>query len=340
MNVELMKNLGNMEQIAGIRESSLLYGPCKGLHLAEFYNAAGLTFSVVPDRCMDVFDFRYKGVNFAFQSKNGLTAPQENPFGASAFTDHWPGGMVVTCGLDNVGLACQCDDTCPTHGRISNTPASRFGTDCRWEGEEYVLSASGEVHDTQMYGHHLSLRRTVSTTLNSKTLTIRDTVTNHDFRDQPYMLLYHCNFGYPLLQAETAAAVSSAAVECIGGVSGDTTRMAAPADGGDQELYLHTGFGKTAAAVLWNPALGLGACVHWDTTHLPNMCQWKHLNSHDYVTAFEPCNTGAENREGALEKGTIAVLPAYSSIDVELELTVLDGEDDLNACLAANGLKL
>ena len=76
MNIQLLKQLGNIDQIAGIRESQLLRGRGEQIHIAEFYNAAGLRFTVVPDRCMDLFDFSYKGINFAFQSKNGLTSPQ------------------------------------------------------------------------------------------------------------------------------------------------------------------------------------------------------------------------------------------------------------------------
>ena len=76
MNVSLLKHLGNIDQIAGVRESQLLRGRGEQIQIAEFYNAAGLRFTVVPDRCMDLFDFSYKGVNLAFQTKNGLTSPQ------------------------------------------------------------------------------------------------------------------------------------------------------------------------------------------------------------------------------------------------------------------------
>ncbi len=48
MNVELLKQLGNIGQIAGIRESRLLRGRGEGIAIAEFYNAAGLRFTVVP----------------------------------------------------------------------------------------------------------------------------------------------------------------------------------------------------------------------------------------------------------------------------------------------------
>ena len=90
MNVSLLKQLGNIDQIAGIRESVLLRGRGEQMHIAEFYNAAGLRFTVVPDRCMDVFDLSYKGVNLSFQSKNGLTSPQAYTPADGEFAEQWP----------------------------------------------------------------------------------------------------------------------------------------------------------------------------------------------------------------------------------------------------------
>ena len=53
MDVQLLKHLGNIDQIAGIRESRLTSGRGEGIAIAEFYNAAGLRFTVLPDRGMD-----------------------------------------------------------------------------------------------------------------------------------------------------------------------------------------------------------------------------------------------------------------------------------------------
>ena len=133
MNVELLKQLGNIGQIAGIRESQLLRGRGEGIAIAEFYNAAGLRFTVVPDRCMDLFDLSYKGVNLGFQSKNGLTSPQAFCPSDGEFSEQWPGGMLVTCGLGNVGGHATNGGQFPTHGRISHVPAQNFGTETYWE---------------------------------------------------------------------------------------------------------------------------------------------------------------------------------------------------------------
>jgi len=333
MDIQLMKQLGNMEQIAGIRESVLARGRSKGVNLATFYNAAGLEFSVVPDRCMDIYDFRYKGINFAFLSKNGLTPPITPMNDPGLFTRHWQGGMMVTCGLDNVGLGCL---NCPTHGSITDTPAVQFGTESRWEKDEYVLRASGTVQDTLLYGRNLTLHRTIETGLHRRSVTMTDVITNHDCAPQPYQLLYHFNFGYPLLQADTKAAFTQASVQPVTDIFTGHRTMLPPEDSRSEELYLHTGLPGKACGFLYNETLGLGAYVRWDTTHLPQMFQWKLMKSHDYVAAFEPCNNGGLNREQALAEKSIATVPPYSHIELYLELGVLDGMDEIQKFLADN----
>lgn len=325
MNIQLLKQLGNIEQIAGIRESQLLRGRGEHIQIAEFYNAAGLRFTVVPDRCMDLYDFSYKGVNLSFQSKNGLTSPQAFCPGNGEFSEQWPAGMLVTCGLDNVGGHVEKNGIYPTHGRISHVPAKSFGTCTRWEGEEYVLRAQGEVHHTKMYGRHLSIQRTIETGLNSKVVKLHDVLTNFEAEDEPYMLLYHFNFGYPLLQENSLVEASKAARSPMNDISTDYHHMMAPVDGRGEELYFYTDLGATACGVLYNEALELGAYVAFDTKNLPNMLQWKNMKSHDYVLALEPCNTFGLDRGQAMQENKIAVLPAYSSVENHLELGVLDG---------------
>lgn len=329
MNIELLKQLGNIDQIAGIRESQLLRGRGEQIHIAEVYNAAGLRFTVVPDRCMDLFDFSYKGVNLSFQSKNGLTSPQAYIPSNGEFAEQWPGGMLVTCGLDNVGGHSDEGGVFPTHGRISHVPVRNFGTQSRWENGDYVLRIQGEIHQTKMYSRHLSIQRTLETSLNSKCVKIHDVLTNFEADDEPYMLLYHFNFGYPLLQADTCVETSKADLHPMNPLSSDCHHMMAPVDGRGEELYFRTNLGDWACGVIYNERLELGAYISFGTKNLPNMLQWKMMKSHDYVLALEPCNTFGLNRAEAKAEGKLAVLPAYSSVENRLELGVLDGMSEI-----------
>ncbi|MDO4488522.1 MAG: aldose 1-epimerase family protein [Eubacteriales bacterium] len=331
MDRNLLKQLGNIDQIAGIRESRLMRGRGQGIEIAEVYNAAGLRFTIVPDRCMDIYDLSYKGINLAFHSQNGLTSPLAYTAMDGEFAEQWPAGLLVTCGLDNVGGAAYEGGNFPTHGRISHVPASNFGTKTYWDGDNYILRACGEVHMTRMYTRHLSIRRTIETDISSKVIKIDDVITNFDDQAEPYMMLYHTNFGYPLLTEKSIVKTSKCTQVPQNDISTDSSHMMAPVDGRGEELYFQTDLGNVAAGVIYNPELEIGGYIAWNTENLPNFLEWKNMKSHDYVLAIEPCNTCCLNRDEAVKQGKIAMLPAYESVTNHLEIGVLDGMTEINS---------
>ena len=333
MDTQLLRQLGNISQIAGVRNATLSGGRANGLSIAEFYNAAGLRFTVCPDRCMDLADLSYKGVNLSFQAKNGPVSPAFTSPLPEEFCDTWPGGMLVTCGLDNVGGGYRDGAYYPTHGRIASVPAEHFGTNARWEDGEYVLRATGEMHQTRLYGRHLMLSREIRTTLYGKSLTLTDRLTNLEPEAEPFMLLYHTNFGYPMLTQDSLVYTSETEIEPRNPLSTDPVHMLPPIDGRGEELYFHKAKTKTAWGAIVNPALSLGAYVQFDTENLPYFSEWKNMRSHDYVLAIEPCNCHGDGRASELREGRIAVLPGYATLTYSLTIGVLDGEDEISAFL-------
>lgn len=336
MNTELLRSIGNMSQLAEIRRATLSEGTGKGLDTAQFRNAAGLAFTVIPGRCMDIYDLSYRGINLSFLSKAGLTHTFSPMNGE--FSNQWAGGALVTCGLDNVGGHCTAGgETFPTHGRIGAAPASSFGTESFWDGGEYILRASGEMHQASLFGRNLTLRRRIETTLYGKAVKVRDEIINSAAEAEPYMLLYHCNFGYPLLRHDSAFAHSPAELTVLSPLSGDPGKMSHPIDGREEELYLWRAKGERSCGILYNLSLGLGVAVSADTAALPNFLEWKRMKSGDYVLAIEPCNTCGMDRKTAAENGVLPVIPPFSSVTAGIEITVLDGESEINGALRQLG---
>jgi len=329
VNVELMQKLGNMDQIAGIRETELSRGPGKGLALVEVYNAAGLRFSLLPDRCLDIYDFSYKGLNLSFHAKNGLRTGRDPA--EDEFFHQWTGGMLTTCGLANVGGACVDDGVHPIHGRVGSTPARHVSVSEGWQGDDYILSVSGEVFETRLYGRVLSLRRTISIGLFDKAITIEDTISNENAADEALMLLYHINFGYPLLDARGTVVCSHDNVRPYGDNAKEHARMCAPGAEPPHQLFVLTTRAGHARAAVVNAELSLAGFVAYNTENLPYLCEWKHMAAHDYVVALEPCNCLILGRIGERENGTLRTLPAYSSITNSLTLGVLDGGGEIEA---------
>ena len=210
------------------------------------------------------------------------------------------GGLVYTCGLSNVGNAFVSpeegvDDI--FHGRLRFTPAENTGSFTRWENDDYVIGVHGEMRDASLFKDNLVLARTVSTTLNSKSIQITDTVENQGFETQPMMLTYHMNFGYPLVREGCEVWIPSCVVSPMNPAAeagvGEWDQVTAPIDGYDENVFVHAlrqnADGKVIAG-LYNPALELGVQLAFDYQTLPYMVQWKCMRSGDYVLGIFPSN--------------------------------------------------
>ena len=50
-----------------------------------------------------------------------------------------------------------------------------------------------------LFGENLLLTRTISTRLGANQFTLKDVVRNEGYRSTPHIMLYHCNFGFPVV---------------------------------------------------------------------------------------------------------------------------------------------
>lgn len=336
MKIELTKKLGNVDQLAGIRLECVESGSAAGSRLLHVWNAAGLSFTVQPDKCLDLYDCSFQGVNLAFHSKNGMTANSRFLPDASAFFGYWSGGMLATCGLSNVGSAYVSAplDPQPVHGRIGYAAADALTADAYWENEDYVLAISGRMRESRLYGRNLELHRRIRTTLYSREIEITDTVTNLTDAPEPVFLLYHFNFGYPLLD-ESSRFFGPHSDITLGNATGeqDHFSMHTPVDGAPQQTFLHKPSEQgVVTAGLANPARKLAAYLRYDTHELPYLLEWKCLKSHDYVLAVEPTNSPASNHETDLKNGSVPILGAYESLEYHVTLCVAEGNDVVSLC--------
>ena len=200
---ELLRRVGSVQQLACIRPMTYTEGRCAGLRAYEVKNGP-LEYKVLADKCLDVGELSYRGINFSFLSKPGLQGRNHYDTRGQEALRSIMGGMFFTAGLENICAPCTVDGTeYPMHGRIRTTPAEHLSAGAAWEGEDYVLRISGEMREGELFGENLVLRRSLETVLGQKSLTLTDEIENQGFRDEPLMLLYHINIGYPLLDEGT-----------------------------------------------------------------------------------------------------------------------------------------
>jgi hypothetical protein len=334
---QLRKKVGDLSQIAGIRAIEFTGGKAKDTAAFEVYNAAGLCYTVLADKCMDVFDLKFKGHNIGFTTKNGLVANKFFNALDNEFLYYWSAGMMYTCGLANTGPACEDAGLYRTeHGRIGCVPAQNVCAEAAFEGGDYRMRLSGEMRESMVYGSNLSLKRRIETTLYAKEILIRDTVVNLEPADEEFMLLYHFNFGYPLVDEgariiKPEGSVTPRTPEAAKGV--DSCRdITAPVDNSDEECFFHgqsadkDGF---AYVGIVNERLGLGAYLKYSLGTLPVLVEWKSPRSHDYCIGLEPGNSYIMGRAPERENGTLQKITGYSQIDYTVTLGLLDGAEEI-----------
>ena len=173
---ELLRRVGSVQQLACIRPMTYTEGRCAGLRAYEVKNGP-LEYKVLADKCLDVGELSYRGINFSFLSKPGLQGRNHYDTRGQEALRSIMGGLFFTAGLENICAPCTVDGTdYPMHGRIRTTPAEHLRGDGVWEAGNYVLRTSGEMREGELFGENLVLRRSIETVYGFKTVAIIDEI--------------------------------------------------------------------------------------------------------------------------------------------------------------------
>jgi hypothetical protein len=292
---------------------------------------------------MDVGAADWAGKPLAWESGVGAVHPAlYDPIGLG-WLRSFPGGLMVGCGLDNVGVPCTDDgEALGLHGRLSHTPATLLGYGGEWHGDEYEMWVEGQVRHFKLFGANLLLKRRISTWLGSDHLSIQDTITNQGFESTPFQLLYHCNFGFPVVSPDTELWVETEKSEPRDDQAAQGfdrhTRFEAPTPGYAEQVFLHDprpdeeGY---ACAALVNQAMQFGAYVRFRTTELPHLIEWKMTGQGSYVVGLEPANCGVDGKSHDREHGVLPFLEAGQSISTALEIGALPDADAIRKYASA-----
>ena len=335
---ELRKRCGDPTAICGIKDYLFNDGPSRGVRALDLNNGRGLEMTVLADRGLDVPYLKFKGINIGLLNKPGIRSPylyqREKDTG---FLRQFFGGMLTTCGLTHAGASGFDGGTeLSLHGPYDNTPAAHVNAFCDFEGDDMVLRVTGSVREAELFGGNLALYRTLTLETERNIVRICDRVENQGFETMPLMLVYHINFGYPMLAAGARVYVSARKVEPRNEFAREGLarfdQIEEPEIGRDEQCYFLTDQPEGGAyAMLHNPALGVAGVVRFDERVLPLMCLWKCMRAGDYALGLEPTTSGVLSRAEARANGTLAHLEPGEAreFNVSLELT-----DDMGAIRA------
>jgi hypothetical protein len=282
-----------------------------------------------------------------WQGNPGITAPWFYENDDWGWFRSWGGGMVVTCGLDHTLGPGEDDATnfhqphifktvhYSLHGRVGGLPARLVGYGERWEGDECILWAEGEVLQSAIYGEHYLLRRRVETRVGSSHFTIHDEVENVGHNRVSHMLLYHCNAGFPIVDDGSRILVPSLKTTTDYGVPIEGYRtLSAPIKDFTEACFEHElapeADGRVPVAVV-NRKLGLGVYQVFRIGQLPYHTVWRMMGEDTYGLAMEPSTNRDAGRWDAKERGELQYMDPSEVRAYDLEIGALVGGPAIDA---------
>lgn len=314
MNYNVERNyIGNRQQLFSVKEYQLLGGKQDGVRAIDISNGSGLDVTILPDKCLDIYQIRFKGKNLNFITPSGIVSSHFYDDTKTDWLKTWAAGFLTTCGFENIGSDC-IDNGEPLgiHGRLGNTPADHVNIVEEVINGVLTVTISGLINQGIMFGENLVLKRTIVMKYGENNITLTDDVYNAGFDTRPIMLLYHFNMGYPLLSENAQLQIPSNQVkgrtkhaeEHI-----DTWKdITPPIEGYEEMCYYHDVIANQdgiATVGIDNKEEELSVRLHYDKQMLDNFVQWKMLGKGLYAMGLEPCNATINGRADAKENGTL-----------------------------------
>ena len=317
-----------------IAKRTLRGGLCDGVDLIEIDNGA-LRFAAIPTRGMGIWKAGLGDLQL------GWNSPVAGPVHPGLVRLWEPSGigwldgfdeLLVRCGLESNG-APEFDDRGtlihPLHGKIANIPAHKV--EVTVDGDSGQITVAGTVHEARLFGNKLRMTSTITTEVSRPGMTVVDRITNISAEPSELELLYHVNFGVPLLDPGSKVVLPVAKVAprddvAVGNVAQWDTY--GPETPGSSEAVF---FFELAAqqdgrtqATLRNAAGDRGVSLMFNKSQLPYFTLWKNRQAaaDGYVTGLEPAINFPNVKSFEKQQGRVAVLEPGESREFELAMEV------------------
>ncbi len=334
--------ISNPAQLGGIETSVIDNGPGRGTRVAWINTGTGLRYKVVIDRAMDIADAFYNEHSLAWLSHTGIKYPEPSSDRGVEWLRTFGGGLLVTCGLTHAG-GPEKDEYGERglHGAISNQPAELISV---IQPDPLIgnmeMSISGIIKETKPFGPSIEMKRTISGTLGQAVIRVHDEIINKGNTPAPHMLLYHCNFGWPLVDEGTDL-IWDGKWEPRGEAQifreGNNFRKC------PGPLKAHDGTGEEVAFIdiksdeagfcicgLHNARLDIGLALRFKKDQLPWLTNWQHWGEGEYVTGLEPgTNPPIGQAKARLDNTLIHLAPGEKRV-YDLEIEILNNKEAID----------
>ncbi len=335
-----------------VNSYTLRGGLREGVDVVEINNGK-LCFAVLPTRGMGIWKGTCGNVSLGWES------PVKDPVNPAFINLEARGGLgwlkgfnewIVRCGLNSMGApgidtvldysGNEFEVPLTLHGNIANVPARSVEIEITDE----AIILRGEVDETMMFGPALRLNTEIRTELGSGKMTIIDTVTNIGDNPTEHEMLYHINYGEPLLGkgSRMLAPFKQVAPRDPRSAEGIKTydRYGGPEVGFVEQAYLYELVGKRGSretmALLRNASGSQASLLRYSLKDFPCFTLWKNTagKADGYVTGLEPATNYPNSRRFEREKGRVMTLDGGESRTTHLTIETLETKKAVQAAEA------
>ena len=332
-----------------VQKRTLHGGKQEGVDLIVVDNGR-LSFSVIPTRGMGVLEVKLDDVRLGWDSPvkevvhpRHIRLSDRGGLGWLEGFNEW----MVRCGLEfaghpgkdkfinNVGDEAEMDLT--LHGKVGNIPASEVEVVID-RSPPHRIRVRGRVDERMFYGPKFELWTEISTEPGANTFRMEDTLRNHSAHDQEFQIIYHANYGPPLLEpgarfvgaVQRITPLNDHAAKSVNTFS----EYAAPTKGFIEQVYCLQPFADArnrTTIMLRNAAADRAVTMSFAVDQLPYVTLWKNTTALEegYVTGLEPGTGFPFNRRVERQFGRVPKLHAGQSRLFVIDYAILTGETEV-----------
>lgn len=318
-----------------IEQKVLHGGKQEGSKVLTLTSKNGLTIALSPTRGMDLLHVSGHGVRLGWDSPvqevvNPAYINLESRNGLG-----WLEGfneMMVRCGFEWTGHPVTKDGVIYTlHGKAGNTPASKVEVMVD-DKAPHEIRIRGLLKEVTFKKAKLETWTELRYVPGSDSFTVHDVLTNEADYPHDYQIIYHSNFGTPILEKDARFIAPLKSVSPFNdyakkGLDGWNVYGAPTKDFDEMVFNLQPkadSNGKTLAAVI-NSKGDKGAAIEFDTRQLPLLTMWKNTDTlkQGYVTGIEPGTNYAYPVTIEKEQGRVKQLQPGQSTEFTLTYSLL-----------------
>ncbi|MBI0028476.1 aldose 1-epimerase family protein [Gilliamella sp. B14448G11] len=205
--------------------------------------------------------------------------------------------LMVRCGFEWTGHAVQADGMIYTlHGRAQNTPVSRLIVNVL-DKAPYTITVTGLIKENTFKKSNLETWVSLSYVPGSKDFIVHDVVTNKSDYTRDYQIIYHSNYGTPILEEGARFVAPVKEISPFNdyakkGLKTWQTYLGPTKDFDEMvfNVYPYADEQGQTQVMVTNQAGDKGAGISFNTNQLPVFSLWKNTDTlkQGYVTGLEP----------------------------------------------------